>query len=102
MGPAAEAWQVVEMGHLRLARGTALWGYALPPTSNKKGLGHGKDDTSQNLSVETPVFSPQLCTASAAEDLRRHGAEGRVALETHLVHTLLMGVEAGPTRLSSG
>ena len=72
-GPAAGAWQVVEVGHLRSAGGTALWGYALPPTLNKKGLGRGRDKTSKNLSVETPVLSPQLCAASAAEDLRRDG-----------------------------
>lgn len=89
------------MGHLRSAGGTALWGYAFPPTPNKKGLGRGKDETSQNLSVETPVFSPQPCEASAAEDLRRDGAEGRVALETHSVLILLTGVRADPIRLSS-
>ena len=93
------------MGHLRSAEGTALWGCALPLSPNKKGLGHMGKTTSQNLnlSVETPLFSPQLCEASGAEELRRDGAGGRIPLETHSVPILLSGATSTPYQaLSSG
>lgn len=54
--------------------------------------------TSQNLnlSVEMPLFSPQLCEASGAEELRRDGAGGRIPLETHSVPILLSGATSTP------